>query len=77
MAGGTSDKGNKIKIGFAAGALVIAGVLIAWNFGAFDFLSKPPPPPVLPPDQLQEHEAQKAKIQKQIEKKEIPPPSGA
>lgn len=77
MAGGSADKGNMVKVSLAGVALLVAAVLIAWNFGMFDFLSKPPPAPELPPEIIKEHEAQKAKVKKQIESGEIPPPAGA
>lgn len=74
---GSGDKSNTVKLAIAVAALLIAGGLIAWNFGAFDSFSKPPPAPVLPPELQKEHEEQKAKLKKQIEKGEIPPPAGA
>lgn len=73
----SGDRSNTMKLAIAVVALLIAGGLIAWNFGAFDFMSKPPPAPVLTPEMQKEHEEQKAKVKKQIENHEIPPPAGA
>lgn len=75
---GEKDKKNTVKLVIAVVALVIGGGLILNTLGAFDsFLEKPRPAPVLAPELQKEHEEQKAKLKKQIENKEIPPPAGA
>jgi len=71
------DKGNVVKVGIAVVALLIAGLLIAWNFGAFDFMNKPPPPPPLSVQEEEDYQKQKKEIQRKIETGELPPPSGA
>ena len=71
---------NTIKLIIAVAALVIAGVLIAWNFGVFDtVVAKQPESPnkKIPPKQLEEHQKKAKKLQEQVEKGEIEAPSGS
>lgn len=70
------SRGDQIKIIAAIFALAVGGVLIAWNFGAFDsFASKPPNPNT----KLTAEEKKEAERQhKQAKDNEaIAPPSGS
>lgn len=71
---------NTIKLIIAIVGLVFGGVLIAYNYGAFDkVVAKTPEPPnaKLPPKQVEEFQKRKKKLEQQVEKGEIEAPSGS
>lgn len=59
--GGGSMDAQKKKVLLASACLVVAGLLIAWQFGAFDSLTRPPnqPQPVTTEQTQQLQERQK------------------
>ncbi len=76
----TDDNQNKMKIGIAVGALAVASLLMAWNFGLFE----PDPKKVaaqeepLSPEQKVERKKQAEQAKEQYEKtKGTIPPQGS
>jgi hypothetical protein len=59
--GGGGASGNAIKVTIVVVALIVAGVLLAWHFGAFD------KPEVVVPVEQQLDEEGKAQLQKSQE----------
>lgn len=70
------SKGDQVKILVAAVALAVGGLLIAWNFGAFDSVLAKKADPNTKFTEAQKKEA--VRQQKRAEDlKEIAPPSGS
>lgn len=58
-----TDPKQKLKLGIAIGALVLAGIIIAWQMGVFG--GGPPP---TPPEVRQQVEQQTQKIQQDVQR---------
>ena len=72
---GGRNPNDKIKIGLAAGLLVVAALLLAWNFGVFD---RRVPAGYTPPTQeeVQAHEERVRQIEEMVEQGVIEAPAG-
>lgn len=58
---------DKIKIGVAIGAFVLASLLLAWNFGLLGGSEPPVPTPVVTPEQQKAYEKKRQEIDRAIE----------
>jgi hypothetical protein len=67
---------NKIKIGLAAGLLVVASLILAYHFGMFD--SRLPADYIPPPPELiEELERQQQEMEEMIERGEMEAPASS
>jgi hypothetical protein len=70
--GGGPSSQDKIKISVAAGLLVVAALLLAWNFGLF---TRAPYVEPVPPEVVAELEETRREYDRKVEEGIIPPPS--
>jgi hypothetical protein len=68
--GGGGSNQDKIKIGIAAGLLVVAGAMLAWHFGVLDSA-----PTVAPPsaEAVAQHAEREREIQREIKAGTVAP----
>lgn len=68
--GGKANNADKIKLGVAIGALVLASLLFAWNFGFLGGSEPVVSTPPISPERQKVYEKKKKQIEQSIEEEE-------
>lgn len=69
----SGNRADQLKLTFAIVALVVAGLFIAWNFGAFEGLFRKPVDPMANMTPKQQEEVQRQRKQAEEQAKITPP----